>query len=117
MLAIARGEGIPAGARCRAAGYAVTTVLAAAGYPGTPHAGDVIALPPTRGDAIVFHAGTRRDDEGRLVTAGGRVLAVTGIGPTFADAQRASAELAAAVHFNGKQFRDDIGWRERARGA
>jgi phosphoribosylamine--glycine ligase len=117
MLAIARGEGIPAGARCRASGYAVTTVLAAAGYPGTPHAGDAITLPAARGDAIVFHAGTRRDDAGHLVTSGGRVLAVTGTGANFADAQRVSAEVAAAVQFAGKQFRDDIGWRERARGA
>ena len=117
MLAIARGEGIPAGTRCRAAGHAVTTVLAAAGYPGAPHAGDAITLPPTRADAVVFHAGTRRDDAGRLVTSGGRVLAVTGIGATFAEAQRVSAEVAAQVQFEGKQFRDDIGWRERNRGA
>jgi phosphoribosylamine--glycine ligase len=117
MLAIARGKGIPPGTRCVASGYAVTTVLAAAGYPGTPHAGDAIALPPGRPDAIVFHAGTARDATGTLVTSGGRVLSVTGLGSTFADAQRASAEVAAQVRFAGKQFRDDIGWRERARGA
>ncbi|MDE3152673.1 MAG: phosphoribosylamine--glycine ligase [Gemmatimonadota bacterium] len=117
MLAIARGEGIPAGARCHTQGYAVTTVLAAAGYPGTPHAGDPIELPAPRADALVFHAGTRRDDDGVLRTAGGRVLAVTGLGATFAGAQRASADAASHVRFAGKQFRDDIGWRERARGA
>ncbi|HVA56494.1 MAG TPA: phosphoribosylamine--glycine ligase [Gemmatimonadaceae bacterium] len=117
MLAVARGDGLPVGARCRAAGHAVTTVLAAAGYPDHPRRGDGIILPPPRADAIVFHAGTARDDDGRLITAGGRVLAVTGLGATFADAQRVSAEVAAQVAFAGKQYRDDIGWRERARGA
>ncbi len=117
MLAIARGEGLPPGAACRAQGYAVTTVLAAAGYPSKPHAGDAITLPAPRRDALVFHAGTKRRPDGTLVTAGGRVLAVTGLGPTFADAQRVSAEVAAGVEFAGRQFRDDIGWRERARGA
>ncbi len=116
MLSIARGEGLPLGARCHATGYAVTTVLAAPGYPAKPHTGDPIALPAPRPEAIVFHAGTRNAD-GVLVTSGGRVLAVTGLGASFADAQRASSEVAAQVEFAGKQFRDDIGWRERARGA
>ncbi|HEX8725447.1 MAG TPA: phosphoribosylamine--glycine ligase [Gemmatimonadaceae bacterium] len=116
MLSIARGEGIPAGASCRRHGYAVTTVLAAAGYPASPHSGDPITLPPSRPDAIVFHAGTRREGNA-LVTAGGRVLAVTGLGASFADAQRVSADVAGQVRFAGKQYRDDIGWRERARGA
>ncbi len=117
MQAVASGDGLPADARCRADGHAVTTVLAAAGYPDHPRRGDGIILPPPRPDAIVFHAGTARDDHGRLVTAGGRVLAVTGLGATFAEAQRVSAEVAAQVAFAGKQYRDDIGWRERARGA
>jgi phosphoribosylamine--glycine ligase len=116
MLYIARGEGIPPGASCSASGYAVTTVLAAPGYPQQPHTGDPITLPAPRPDALVFHAGTRREGD-TLVTAGGRVLAVTGLGATFADAQRASAAAAGQVQFAGKQFRDDIGWRERARGA
>jgi phosphoribosylamine---glycine ligase len=117
MRAVARGEGIPSGARCRASSHAVTTVLAAAGYPDQPRRGDAIALPAPRADAIVFHAGTARDDAGRLVTAGGRVLAVTGLGATFADAQRVSADVAGQIAFAGKQFRNDIGWRERARSA
>ncbi|HUX34231.1 MAG TPA: phosphoribosylamine--glycine ligase [Gemmatimonadaceae bacterium] len=117
MRAVARGAGLPPGARCQARGHAVTTVLAAAGYPDAPRRGDAITLPPDRPDAIVFHAGTARDANGQLITAGGRVLAVTGLGATFADAQRASAGAAAQVAFAGKQFRDDIGWRERARGA
>ncbi|HET7632822.1 MAG TPA: phosphoribosylamine--glycine ligase [Gemmatimonadaceae bacterium] len=117
MLAVARGEGLPSGIRCRASGAAVTTVLAAAGYPDHPHLGAPITLPPARRDVLVFHAGTRRRDDGALVTSGGRVLAVTGLGAAFADAQRASAEAAAAVQFDGKQWRTDVGWRERARSA
>jgi len=117
MRAIATGAGIPAGARCEASGHAVTTVLAAAGYPEQPRAGDEIALPEPVWNAIVFHAGTARNARGALVTAGGRVLAVTGLGDTFAEAQQVSAAVAAQVTFAGKQFRDDIGWRERARGA
>jgi phosphoribosylamine--glycine ligase len=66
---------------------------------------------------VVFHAGTKRGPDGTLVTAGGRVLAVTAVGRTFDHAQRASVEYAAAVDFSGKQFRADIGWRESARRA
>ena len=54
---------------------AVTTVMAAAGYPEHPHTGDAIRLPPAEQDVFVFHAGTARDAGGVLETAGGRVLA------------------------------------------
>ena len=81
--------GVAAG-RCRRArrasrpGAAVCVVLAAGGYPGTPRAGDAITgLPPRRSDdVVVFHAGTRRDGDGPLLTAGGRVLGVTASAPT-----------------------------------
>ncbi|HET9453974.1 MAG TPA: phosphoribosylamine--glycine ligase [Gemmatimonadaceae bacterium] len=115
LAAIARGEGLPEDVRVTAEGHAVTTVLAASGYPEQPRNGDVIEIPPDAG-ALVFHAGTARDATGRLVTAGGRVLAVTGVGATFADAQRKSLAAAQAIRFEGKQMRGDIGWRERARG-
>lgn len=63
---------------------------------------------------MVFHAGTaRRGDE--LVTAGGRVVAVSATAPTVAEAQRRSLEHARRVHFEGAQLRSDIGWREIAR--
>ena len=95
---------------------AVTTVLAAAGYPDRPRQGDPIDIP---GDlpngALVFHAGTVRGPDGILRTAGGRVLAATGIGATFADAQAVSRATAERIGFAGKQFRRDIGWRELAR--
>ena len=64
---------------------------------------------------LVFHAGTKRDAAGSLITSGGRVLAVTGLGETMEDAQRRSQQFAASVEFEGKHFRTDIGWRELTR--
>jgi phosphoribosylamine--glycine ligase len=93
----------------------VTTVLAAANYPGTPRTGDPITLPPSEEGIHVFHAGTARDGDGRLITAGGRVLAVSAVAPTVAEAQRCSQAYAERVEFAGKQYRTDIGWREIAR--
>ncbi len=94
----------------------VTTVLAAANYPDTPRTGDVITIPPAEPGVVVFHAGTARDAEGRLVTAGGRVLAVSATGATVAEARAASLAFAERIEFAGKQLRRDIGWREIARG-
>jgi phosphoribosylamine--glycine ligase len=97
-------------------GAAVTTVLAAAGYPDAPVRGAPIAIPDDLPDnVLVFHAGTGLDADGRLVVAGGRVLAVTAVAPTFARARAESAAAAARITFEGKQFRRDIGWREAAR--
>ncbi len=96
-------------------GACVTTVLAAANYPETPVTGDVITLPDAEDGVIVFHAGTRRLANGDLVTAGGRVLAVSAVGDTVADAQRRSLAAAQRVQFAGRQLRSDIGWREIAR--
>jgi phosphoribosylamine--glycine ligase len=95
---------------------AVTTVLASAGYPGSYDKGKPIRLPGgLEGEGLtVFHAGTTRDGDG-LVTSGGRVLAVTALGSTFAEAADRSREGAAAIDFEGAFFRADIGWRERAR--
>jgi phosphoribosylamine--glycine ligase len=95
---------------------AVTTVLAAAGYPDTPRRGDPISmrsdLPP---GTLIFQAGTQRDDAGTLRTNGGRVMAVTGVAPTFSAAQALSRAGAESIVFAGKQFRRDIGWREARR--
>jgi phosphoribosylamine--glycine ligase len=97
-------------------GMAVTTVLAAAGYPGEPRRDDPIEIPAElpRG-TIIFHAGTQRDESGVLRTNGGRVLAVTALAPSFRQAQEASRTAAEAITFEGKQFRKDIGWREARR--
>jgi phosphoribosylamine--glycine ligase len=115
MLAIARAEPLPDRIATHESGCAVTTVVAAAGYPDSPRTGDPIALADAPPGVIVFHAGTKYTGGGTLVTSGGRVLAITAVAPSFADAQRASRDFAARVSFDGKQFRKDIGWRELAR--
>jgi phosphoribosylamine---glycine ligase len=114
LLAIARGDSIAGLEPKWKQGAAVTTVLAAGGYPGTVSKGSAITLPVHDDDVVVFHAGTTRVD-GRLVTAGGRVLAVTGFGADMAAAAARSRAVAEAIEFEGKQFRRDIGWRELAR--
>ena len=115
MRAIAQGDSLAGAAPLEwHAGAAVTTVIAATGYPAAPRAGDMITLPPDEDGVVVFHAGTALDEQGALVTAGGRVLAVTATGPTVADAQRRSATHASRIQFAGAQFRRDIGWRELA---
>lgn len=117
MLTVGGGERLPETIQLRSRGYAVTTVLAAAGYPYTPRIGDPIVLPPPSEDVLVFHAGTSLASDGRLVTSGGRVLAITGIGPTMDAARAHSVAHASSVMYAGKQFRADIGWREMARRA
>lgn len=119
MLAIARGESIRGMALDWHDGAALTTVLAAGGYPGSYEKGKEIHVPAwieEADDLIVFHAGTRRED-GRLVTSGGRVMAVTAIAPSMAEAAERSREAAEAIAFEGKQFRRDIGYRELERHA
>jgi phosphoribosylamine--glycine ligase len=94
---------------------AVTTVLAADGYPDTPRKGAVITLPAALPPGVtIFHAGTSVE-AGLLKVNGGRVLNVTAVAPTFAEAQARSQAGAEAVQYQGKMFRRDIGWREAAR--
>ena len=117
LAAVARGDGIPGGAMTRR-GAAVTTVLAADGYPEQPRQGDAISIPDDLGeDVLVFHAGTAQRSTGELVTAGGRVLSVTARAESVGEAQRLSRTAAERIRFDGKQFRRDIGWRELARAA
>jgi len=115
--AVANGEKISGRRVVWREGAAATTVLASAGYPGAYETGREIRIPDYLGqgdDVIVFHAGTTLD-EGTLRTSGGRVLAVTGMGPTMADACERSREAAGRVEFDGRYFRGDIGWRELER--
>jgi phosphoribosylamine--glycine ligase len=114
MRAVGFGESLPARAAIGASGAAVTTVVAAPGYPDAPSTGTPIFLPPPADDVVVFHAGTVMDG-GTLKTAGGRVLAVTAIAADIERAAVRSREYAAQVQFEGRQFRSDIGWRELAR--
>jgi phosphoribosylamine--glycine ligase len=88
----------------------VTVVLASAGYPGEPRRGDVIEgldAATARG-ATVFAAGVGSDGDGRLVTAGGRVLAVTGTGATVAAARRHAYAAVGCVSWPGMHYRRDI---------
>jgi phosphoribosylamine--glycine ligase len=89
---------------------AVAVVLASRGYPQSSESGMPIegVARAEAGGAVVFHAGTRMQN-GRLVTAGGRVLAVMARGPSFGDATAAAYRAVGEIHFNGMQFRRDIG--------
>lgn len=113
--AIARGGSIEGLALDWSPGAAVTTVLASEGYPGEYRTGALIDLPAeleSSGDVLVFHAGTTRDEDNRLVTSGGRVLAVTGLAATVAEAAARSRAAAERIRFDGRYFRGDIARRE-----
>jgi phosphoribosylamine---glycine ligase len=106
-------------ASLEASGAAVTVILASHGYPQSPRQGDVISGLGNDGQlalalegVTVFHAGTALDAEGRFVTAGGRVLAVTGVGETLADARRRAYDGAALITFEGRVMRNDIALSE-----
>jgi phosphoribosylamine---glycine ligase len=92
-------------------GGAVAVVMASRGYPESSSSGDVIVGTETldrEGDVDVLHAGTALDADGRLVTAGGRVLAVTAVGTDVADARAKAYEGVASISFPGAQWRHDI---------
>jgi phosphoribosylamine--glycine ligase len=113
LAGAARGA-LPAGAPRFHDGAAVCVVLAAGGYPGKVRTGDVITGFPLDEDhdgVLPFHAGTRLDGEGRLVTAGGRVLGVTARGRTLKEARGRAYAAAADLHFEGQHYRKDIGMR------
>jgi len=116
MATVAEGGSLAGHGARFADAAAVTTVVASGGYPGTYERGKVIDIPSDlEGDGLtVFHAGTTRDGD-RLITSGGRVLAVTAVASTFTEAAERSREGAASVSFQGSFFRSDIGWRERSR--
>jgi phosphoribosylamine---glycine ligase len=90
---------------------ALGVVMAAAGYPAAPRAGDAInALPSVEADLHVFHAGTAIED-GQLTTAGGRVLCVTALAESVRLAQQRALQAVQQVRFDGAQWRSDIGHR------
>ncbi len=116
LLDIARGRWRPKRQVISPTRAAVTTVLAARGYPEKPERGAAIRIPQELGaDVVVFHAGTARDADGTLRTAGGRVLSVTGLGAGVPAAARASAAACERIGFDGKTWRRDIAWRELQR--
>ena len=114
LEAIATGGGIRPLRTSQAA--AVTTVLAARGYPDAPEKGAAVTIPSDLPPAVtVYHAGTRLDEAGTLRVNGGRVFTVTAVADRFDEAQRLSRDAAERITFEGKQLRRDIGWREAAR--
>ena len=116
LAAIAAGGWRPDRDTIDPAGAAVTTVLAAEGYPDRPRPGAAITLPDEwPADQLLFHAGTVRTHDGVLRVSGGRVLNVTGLGATIAEAAARSRAGAERVRFDGMHWRRDIAWREIAR--
>jgi phosphoribosylamine--glycine ligase len=106
---VARGQLDPSSVSWRS-DTACGVVLASHGYPGTVRSGDVIeGIEQVPADALVFQAGTAFDDESRTVTAGGRVLTVTGLGPDIHAARERAYAAAQAISFEGSQMRRDIG--------
>ncbi|MGO4380703.1 phosphoribosylamine--glycine ligase [Pseudoduganella sp. RAF53_2] len=90
---------------------AVGVVMAAAGYPDSPRKGDAIhGIPAETPESVTFHAGTT-DVDGKLLTSGGRVLCVVGLGDSVKMAQKQAYEAVDKIAFDGMQFRRDIGWR------
>ena len=90
---------------------ALGVVLAAQGYPSQPRQGDLITgLPKEENDTVVFHAGTVLQD-GQTVTSGGRVLCVTALADNVRQAQQRVYEVTLGIHFDGMQYRKDIGHR------
>lgn len=96
---------------------ALGVVMAAGGYPDAPRKGDVITgIPAEIEHSVTFHAGTVLEDK-KLLTAGGRVLCVVGLGDSVKVAQKNAYEALDKIHFDGMQFRRDIGWRALKRPA
>jgi phosphoribosylamine--glycine ligase len=112
LMAATRPGGLAAMGLEFEAAWAVTLVLASAGYPASSSSGDVITgLERMAPGVEVTHAGTARRDDGALVTAGGRVLNVTALGPDPASARDAAYAAADLIHFEGRQLRSDIARR------
>lgn len=91
---------------------ALCVVMASHGYPAKARAGDIIRVNSAENEQVmVFHAGTALDDNGQLITAGGRVLGVTALGKDVAHARELAYATVDNITFEGAQFRSDIAWR------
>ena len=91
---------------------ALGVVLASKGYPTAPQKGDEICgIESPTDDSVTFHAGTKVDSDGKLVTNGGRVLCVVGLGRTLREARDKAYTSLEKINFNGMQYRKDIGHR------
>ena len=109
MLASTRRDGLKGVSLRAASDAAVTITLASAGYPQSSSKGDVISgLDDVSASIEITHAGTALNDAGEVVTAGGRVLNVTALGATVAEARAAAYAAAEKITFDGRQMRSDI---------
>ena len=117
LLAVGRKESLNAHSLEWGEGYSVVVVAAAEGYPESPRKGDLIlGLEADEGSPPIFQAGTVRGAEPNTVlTSGGRVLGITGSGPSLAEAVTSAYEVMEKVTFQGIHYRTDIGYRELAR--
>jgi phosphoribosylamine--glycine ligase len=88
---------------------AVSVMLVSGGYPDDYQKGKEITGIENDGDALLFHAGTSFNEQGKTITAGGRVIAVTALAPTLKQAMEKCYERAGKIHFEGVYFRRDIG--------
>ncbi|MGD2171397.1 MAG: phosphoribosylamine--glycine ligase [Gammaproteobacteria bacterium] len=87
-------------------------VMAAKGYPGDYEKGETIAnIPPESSSGKVFHAGTRLDEQGHILTAGGRVLCAVGLGDDLLAAQKKAYQMVAEIDWKTAYFRTDIGFK------
>ena len=96
--------------------FAMVVVLASGGYPGSYPKGEKIHTPAeTPQSAMLIHAGTRKDEDGNVVSSGGRVLGAVGTGQSLEDARNCAYQLCEEVDFKSKYYRRDIGHREFSR--
>ena len=113
LLAAAKGELASAPAPVWREEAAICVVLAAEGYPDAPKTGGLIQGADSEfgGEAVIFHAGTSHDAQGRLVASGGRVLNVCALGATLHEARDVAYAALGTVSLEGGFYRTDIGWR------
>lgn len=91
---------------------AIGVVIASQGYPDNPITGTIINnLPKDNDDCTIFHAATKLNHDNNIITCGGRVLCVTAMGDSIRIAREKAYELINNIHFDGMQYRSDIGWR------
>ena len=112
LLAAAKGELLPGTLKFHR-GAAIVVVLAAEGYPGSYAKGDSITLPTNIPEhANIVHAGTLSADDGTILTNGGRVFGISARADNLEEAARLAYQVCDQVHFKGKYFRRDIGYKE-----
>ena len=113
LAASARGETLPRDAISHSGQASVSIAIVSGGYPGSYETGKpILGLDAVDDNVDIFHAGTSIDDDGRVLTAGGRVLAVTAVADTLAEARGIAYDNVRRITFDGSYHRTDIAQRE-----